>query len=125
MGAVSTSVEYHLERINGRDVRKPLPKRLHALVQTRAIIALAKWSGNLNFEVLSEVDVLTRGDDWLVPDVTVARASAKYRGGKPAEGAELAIEIMSPGQTIGQLFDKCELLHAGGNKHCWVLWPQK
>jgi hypothetical protein len=32
---------------------------------------------------------------------------------------------MSPGQTIGQLFDKCELLHAGGTKYCWVVWPQK
>ncbi|MGA8594541.1 MAG: hypothetical protein WB676_07330, partial [Bryobacteraceae bacterium] len=30
-----------------------------------------------------------------------------------------------PGQSIGQLFDKCELLHSAGTKHCWVLWPAK
>jgi Uma2 family endonuclease len=125
MGAISTSVDYHVERIHGQEIQKPLPKRRHALVQTRIIIALAKWSGDLNLEVLTEIDVFTVGDDWVIPDLAVARANAKYRDGKLAEGAELAVEIMSPGQTIGQLFDKCELLHAGGTRHCWVLWPQK
>jgi Uma2 family endonuclease len=125
MGAVSAPVEYHVERMAGVQVPKPLPKRLHALVQTRTILELAQWTAKLNLEVLSELDVFTGGGDWLVTDVVVAAVDADYDNGKLANGAHLAVEIMSPGQTIGQLFDKCERLHAGGTKYCWVLWPQR
>jgi len=34
MSAVGVSTEYHTEIIDGRQVFKPLPKKLHILVQT-------------------------------------------------------------------------------------------
>lgn len=125
MGALSTKFEYHVERIHGEEIQKPLPKLLHAIVQTRLIVALAQLIESVRFQVLTELDVLIGGGDWIVPDVTVAAKNASYDNGMLAGPAVLAIEIMSPGQTIGQLFDKCELLHAAGTKHCWVLWPAK
>jgi Uma2 family endonuclease len=125
MGAVSQKFEYHVERIRGQEIEKPLPKRLHAILQKRIMLELAKLETAGRFEVLPELDMLTGGGDWVVPDITVAAVDAPYDSGKLAGPAELAVEIMSPGQTIGQLFDKCEILHAGGTKHCWVIWPAK
>ena len=125
MGAVSQKFEYHVERIHGQEIQKPLPKRLHAILQKRIMLELAKLETAGRFEVLPEVDMLTGGGNWVVPDVVVAAVDAQYDSGKLARPAELAVEIMSPGQTIGQLFDKCEILHAGGTKHCWVIWPAK
>jgi Uma2 family endonuclease len=124
MGAVSQKFEYHVERIHGQEIQKPLPKRLHAILQKRIMLELAKLETG-RFEVLPELDVLTGGGNWVVPDVAVAAVNAAYDAGKLAGPAELAVEIMSPGQTIGQLFDKCEILHAGGTKHCWVIWPAR
>jgi Uma2 family endonuclease len=124
MGAVSQKFEYHVERIHGQEIQKPLPKRLHWIVQARIFRELLKWEGALRIDVGAEVDLLC-GEDRLIPDVAVVKKNAPYRDGVVLGGAELAVEIMSPGQTIGQLFDKCEILHAGGTKHCWVIWPAK
>ncbi|MGA8593864.1 MAG: Uma2 family endonuclease, partial [Bryobacteraceae bacterium] len=117
MGAVSTKFDYHVERVHGQEIQKPWLKLLHAVVQMRILMALA-YLQNEGRRVLPELDVPTSAGDWIVPDVTVARIDANYGHGKLAVPAELAVEIMSPGQTIGQLFDKCELLHAAGTKHC-------
>lgn len=125
MGVVSAKFEYHVERIRGCEIQKPLPRRLHAILQKRIMLELAKLEAEGLLEILPELDVLTGGGDWIVPDVTVVRVDAVYQDGKLSGPAEIAVEIMSPGQTIGQLFDKCELLHAAGTKHCWVLWPAK
>jgi Uma2 family endonuclease len=126
MGAVVTKFDYHVERIHGQEIQKPLPKRLHAIVQTNIILALGALVSGLPLEILTELDVLTNSDgDWLVPDVVVAHTEATYQDGKLASPAELAVEIMSPGQTIAGLFSKCEMLHAAGTKHCWVIWPAK
>lgn len=124
MGAVSQKFEYHVEKIHGQEIQKPLPKRLHWIVQARIFRELLKWEGALQIDVGAEVDLLC-GDDRLIPDVAVVKKNAQYHDGVVIGGAELAVEIMSPGQTIGQLFDKCEILHAGGTKHCWVIWPAK
>lgn len=37
----------------------------------------------------------------------------------------LCVEIVSPGQIIGSLFDKCDRLHSGGTEVCWVIWPER
>lgn len=119
--------DYHVELINGREVPKPLPKRLHWLVQARLFRELLKWEAALNLEVGTEVDVFAgrSSSERLIPDVAAVSTESAYKDGILVSGALLAVEIMSPGQTIGQLFDKCELLHAGGTKYCWVIWPEK
>lgn len=127
MPTALTVNDYHVELINGREVPKPLPKRLHWIVQARLFRELLKWETALNIEVGTEVDMFagTSSTERLIPDVAAVSRQSEYKAGILVSGALLAVEIMSPGQTIGQLFDKCELLHAGGTKHCWVLWPQK
>ncbi len=129
MSAIVTEPAYHVELIGGIEIQKPVPKKLHAIVQARLIVALAKWqeAHGIACEVLSELDVLCgkNNEDRLVPDITVAPESARYIDSQLAEAALLCVEIMSPGQTIGSLFDKCDRIHLGGTEICWVIWPER
>jgi hypothetical protein len=127
MGTASLPADYHVELIAGREVPKPLPKRLHWIVQARIFRELLKWEGSLDIELGTEVDILCgpNRDERLVPDVAAVNKNARYQDGVLVDGAVVAVKIMSPGQTIGQLFDKCEKLHAGGTRDCWVIWPKK
>jgi len=36
-----------------------------------------------------------------------------------------AIEILSPGQTIAQLFDRAGRLCYAGAPLCWIIWPER
>lgn len=61
----------------------------------------------------------------LVPDVVIVGRSARYEDGDLAEPPILAIEIMSPGQTLSNIVDRCERLHKAGTPQCWVIWPER
>jgi len=100
MSTVLTEPIYHVELIDGREIEKPLPKRFHARVQQRIQMELQKQIGNHLLEVLPALNVRC-GEDWLVPDIVVASQNAHYDADDLIEGAYLAIEILSPGQTIG------------------------
>jgi hypothetical protein len=127
MPAALQASNSHVEFINGHEIPKPLPKRLHWIVQARLFRELLRWESTLNIDIGTEVDILagSSSTERLIPDVAAIPRNSQYRDGILVSGALLAVEIMSPGQTIGQLFDKCEMLHAGGTRDCWVLWPQK
>lgn len=123
MSAVLTEPLYHTELIDGREIQKPLPKNLHAFVQTY----LLQWFGRQlprPYRVVSELNVIC-GSDRLVPDVVIASRTARYIDGNLADPAILAIEIMSPGQTLSDLLDRCERLLAAGTSRCWIIWPDR
>lgn len=124
MSTVLTEPIYHVELIDGREIEKPLPKKLHARIQQRIQMELAKQIGSYPAEVLPALNVRC-GEDRLIPDIVVASESARYQDGDLAEGAYLAVEIMSPGQTIGFLFDKADRLVRTGTKWCWIVWPAR
>src|SRR3982751_3169705 len=107
MSTVLTEPIYHVELIDGREIEKPLTKRFHARVQQRIQMELQKQIGNHLLEVLPALNVRC-GEDRLVPDIVVASQNAYYDADDLIEGAFLAIEILSPGQTIGFLFDKAD-----------------
>jgi Uma2 family endonuclease len=115
--------KYHTELIDHQEIQKPLPKRLHAIVQARLIFFLMQWGGPLQTQVLSEQNVLC-GADRLVPDIAVVSTEAPdYGGDLKALDVLLAIEIASPGQKYNQLVAKCDRLHKGGARLCWIVLP--
>ena len=114
---------YHKELIDGCEVEKPLPKNLHAFAETFLLVNLATRLPR-RYEALPELNVLC-GADRLVPDVVIAERSARYDDGDLADPPLLAIEIMSPGQRLSELFDRCERLHKAGTPQCWVIWPER
>jgi Uma2 family endonuclease len=123
MSATFVEPASHLELIDGREVQKPVPKKFHALIQ--AYLTVILWNVlHDEYDVASELNVWC-GPDRLVPDVTVARLRAEYRDGDLVESPALVAEIMSPGQTIGNLLDKASRLVAAGANRCWVIWPEQ
>ncbi len=61
-----------------------------------------------DFEILPSLDLLC-GRDRYVPDLVVAAKNAQYTDDMLDGASSLAVEIMSPGQTIGRLFEKCDV----------------
>ncbi len=112
----------HFELIDGRGIQKPLPKNLHAFIQTylsfyfRANLPAFLRAG-------SELNVLC-GNDRMIPDITVMRRDAQFRDGDLADPPLLVIEILSPGQLVGDLFSKADRLLQAGTRTCWIIWPE-
>ncbi len=130
MSTVLTEPLYHVELIDGREVEKPLPKKLHILVQRYLIVDLTR---QLPAKCLAmpELNVLTGGRtpegrrEYIVPDVTVVGRSAKYEDGDLAEPPIWGVEILSPAQTIADLLVRAERLLKLGCPLVWVIWPEK
>ena len=123
MSSAVSQPRHHLEIIDGRESEKPLPKKLHVFIQTYLIVALSRELPR-RYRVASELNVLC-GSDRLVPDVTVMMRDAKFIEGDLADPPVFAVEILSPGQTVGQLFDKADRLVRAGAQVCWIIWPER
>ena len=130
MSTVLTEPLYHVELIDGREVEKPLPKKLHFRVQRYLILELTRLLPR-DYEAGPELNILTGKltlegrREYIVPDVTVIKRSANYEDGDLAEPPIWGVEILSPGQTIGDLFVRAERLLNLGCPLVWVIWPEK
>lgn len=130
MSTVVTEPLYHVELINGREVEKPLPKKLHFRVQRYLILELTRLLPR-HYEAGPELNVLTGGRtlegrrEYIIPDVTIVERSARYEDGDLAEPPIWGVEILSPGQTIGDLIVRAERLLNLGCPLVWVIWPEK
>ncbi len=101
---------------------KPMPGKSHAWAQSRLLIALAKHE---QYAVLSELS-LQLGDHHLVPDLCVyAYYEPDWSDDVPrvTEPPLLAIEIISPSQSIDDLIKKAEIYLKTGVPACWVVLP--
>lgn len=114
---------YHTEVIDGREIEKPLPRNLHAFIQSFLMGYLLRTVPS-NYAVLAEMNVLC-GNDRLVPDLLVIRRGAQYVNGDLGEAPALVIEILSPGQTIAELLGKADRFLKAGAPLSWVIWPEK
>ncbi len=114
---------YHSELIGGIEIQKPLPKKLHFLTQ-RFVLRTSDRGLPEQFLAGCELNVLC-GPDRLAPDVVVVAHNARYRDRDLADPPLLAVEILSPGQTIGNLFDKAERMVRTGTPICWAIWPER
>ena len=130
MSAALVTPQYHVELIDGREVEKPLPKKLHVMIQTYLLIVLNRAFEERYF-AYPELNFLTGGRtpegrrEYIVPDLVVVTPSSKYEDGDLAEPPIWGVEILSPGQTIGDLFHRAERLLRLGCPLVWVIWPEK
>ncbi|MBV8071461.1 MAG: Uma2 family endonuclease [Acidobacteriaceae bacterium] len=123
MATVVSDTLYHTELIDGQELPKPLPTKLHFLIQTFLILTLGKLLPK-SYIAGPELNV-TCGDDRLVPDVTVVSRGARYANGDLADPPVLCVEILSPGQTLVQLLGKADRLVRSGTPMVWVVWPER
>lgn len=102
----------------GHITEKPMPTRLHALLQ----FALTAMLRAQNHPAYPELTVCLSPTRYLVPDVAVA---PDFEGPYPVSPVTLCCEILSPDDKLGAMFSKCEEYHAWGVPYCWVLDPIK
>jgi Uma2 family endonuclease len=110
--------EYEIER------GKPMPSRLHAIVQKRLIVYLSiHYDGK--YEFLPELALDTPGQK-SIPDIAIDEyapidfSQDEIKQKEPPLGT---IEILSPTQILQILLDKTNEYFSFGVKSCWVVIP--
>jgi Uma2 family endonuclease len=106
------------EYIDGVLHPKPLPTKLHALIEF-LLVAILRRQG---VDALAEVSVRLSDTRVLVPDVI---AAPRIQDPYPTEPVKLCVEILSPGDRLGATFAKCEQYHSWSVPYCWVIDPVK
>ena len=102
--------------------QKQMPTANGSLVQAMLIVLLSSRAPQ--FRAMPEAHVKIREDEYLVPNVLLARRDSIERpyATKPVY---LCVEIASPGDRPGQLLAKCEEYHKWGVPYCWVIDPDR
>ena len=95
---------------------KPMPTKLHSIIQRMLLMLLQRQ----RVEAYPELTVRISPNKYLVPDVAVAH---DFAGPYPTEPVLLCCEILSPEDRIGSMFAKCEEYHAWGVPYCWIVDP--
>lgn len=115
---LSSSFKPACEYIDGVLRQKPMPTKLHALIEFLLVTVLRRQG----FEALAEVTVRVSVTRFLVPDVI---ADVRIEDPYPTQPVALCVEILSPEDRLSAAFAKCEEYHAWGVPYCWVLDPVK
>ena len=114
------------EIVDGEVVAKVSPKRVHASLQMALLFLLREWAKPRG-ELLPEwaITLQCRSHAWVpVPDITYVsfeRAPDLAEDGPCPIPADLVIEIISPGQTFGQLAAKASDFITAGVLRVWVV----
>ena len=106
-----------------RERGKPIPSKLHSVVQTNLTGKLLTYRPSL--QVLSELTLHLGGRE-LTPDLSVYRnieVDFTKDEIRMTERPVLAIEISSPTQGIQDLVDKARFLMEHGVESCWIVQP--
>jgi len=118
------------ELVDGEPVPKMSPKRFHSALQRTLLMLIYEWCQGQG-EVYSEwaIALKRNGEDWVpVPDLTYISYQRLPKEVMEDEACpvppELAIEIISPGQTFGQLAQKATDYLEAGVSRVWVVDPQ-
>jgi Uma2 family endonuclease len=118
------------ERIKGQLVERPLPGDRHAEVQWNATLLLKQAAKQHGMKAHQEWTI-DEGDrpehDWMTPDVLVSMPGEYKRSaiGYLLPPAFLAVEVLSPGQTIPQMMRKARRFLRWGVQHVWLIEPEQ
>ena len=108
----------YCEYVEGVLHPKPMPTKLHALIQSLLIVLLRQQGAN----ALTELTVRLSPTKYFIPDVAIA---PDFDGPYPTEPVLLCVEILSPEDHIGATLAKCEQYHDWGVPFCWIIDPDE
>jgi Uma2 family endonuclease len=120
-----------LEYIDGMVVQKVPPKRTHSSLQGEFILQISSFARPRRIGRIYPELRCTFGGRALVPDLSFFRRGRIPRdaSGKPVEDVllppDLAIEIISPGQTIRDLTARLSWCVHHGVELAWLIQPRK
>jgi len=109
--------EYELER------GKPMPNKQHAVTQANLLDALLPYK--VRYKRLPELSVRLEGDKY-VPDIALYPIDASdwhIPENEMTLPPLLAIEIVSPSQSIDEMKEKADKYLAAGVKSVWLVLP--
>lgn len=115
------------ELIDGQAVPKMSPKFFHSMVQSALLILMYEWcEGRGRVGTECSVILKRQGKDWVpAPDllyISYERLPADWMKDEACPTpCELAIEIISPGQTFGELTAKATDYLAAGVLRVWII----
>lgn len=118
------------EFVNGEAILKVAPQRFHSLTQKALLLLLEVWSrGKGEVGIEWSVTLKRHGRDWApVPDllyISYERLTLNSGEDGPCPiPPDLAIEIISPGQSFGQLAEKASNYIAAGVLQVWLVDPK-
>ena len=119
---LSTSYKPACEYVRGELIQKPMPTFDHSFVQGRIIMLIAALFRA--YVALPELTVRLHQDEWLVPDVVIARRGSLERP-YPTTPVHVCIEILSPEDRFSKVLTKLEDYFAWGVPFCWIIDPVK
>jgi Uma2 family endonuclease len=124
--ALADASDSNYELIDGIAVAKMSPKYFHARSARRILNILEEWAKNRGRAEMEWAFDLS-DDQTPVPDliyVSFDRLPESWNENAACPvSPELAIEIISPGQTFGQMTQKASSYLAGGVLQVWVVDP--
>ena len=115
------------ELIGGEIVKMPPPSLVHDLIKSRIneILFLYLFARQqLSLKCMVEVGFEVSKVDTFVPDVCVVSRQRLLTEGRIILGApEIAIEVVSPLDTVKHLKSKVDAYLANGSHSVWVVFP--
>lgn len=118
------------ELINGKAVPKVSPKRFHAGIQKALLKLIDAWAeGRGHFFPEWAIALQRHGQDWVpIPDLTYVsfeRLEPDWLEDAPCPvPADLAIEILFPNQTFGDMAEKATDYLIAGLARVWIVDPK-
>ena len=118
------------ELIDGEAIPKVSPKRFHAGTQKALLLLLHDWAQQHgHFYPEWAVMLKRRGEDWVpIPDlayISYDRLSADWQDDEACPAPpDLAIEVISPDQSFGEMAEKATDYLTAGVLRVWVVDPR-
>lgn len=119
---LNTSYEPLCEYVDGQLIQKPMPTWQHGILQI--------WIGSQIMKLFprfiagGDVRAHLRSTEFRLPDILVdlrENVNSSYA----EQPGYLCVEILSPDDRLGAMFQKCERYHDWGVPYCWIIDPQK
>jgi Uma2 family endonuclease len=115
-----TSYEPNCEYVDGVLVPKAMGTKKHGKLQFQ--IATLIERAFPNYETTPEQTVRITATKYLVPDLAVERRD-ESQDPYPITPVHLCIEILSPGDRLQEVLEKCDTYHGWGTPYTWVVDP--
>jgi Uma2 family endonuclease len=112
------------EFVDGRLVERNLGDKWHSIVQTYLAFLFRLHRADWGVEVYAELRTRVAGMRVRIPDVLVTRAGVRFESVLETPPL-IAFEILSPGDSLGDLEEKAAEYLAFGVEHIWILDPRR
>jgi Uma2 family endonuclease len=119
---LASDYEPECELVGGALLPKPMGTLEHMEMERRIERLLERYEQAGLGRTVRELSI-RHGDDVRVPDLVFVKPNTRFECGIMMDPPLLCIEILSPSQRPSALFAKCEIYHAWGVPHCWVVDP--